>query len=248
MHSFNLSGKTILVTGASSGIGRQTALTLSQMGAKLVISGQSERRLNEILVELENDEHLAFPADLTDSSQLAALTEQLPVLNGMAFCAGIWKSAPIKFLQPELAMQLLQINYLAPQALVSQLLQQKKLHHLSSLVFVSSIAAQHPYKGGSAYAASKAALEAFSKTLSLEVAHIGIRSNCVAPAMVQTQIFEQSQNLVSENLMTQHAQQYPLGIGKPLDVAHAIAYLLSDASEWITGTTLRLDGGLSVGA
>ncbi len=248
MHAFNLSGKTILVTGASSGIGRQTALTLSKMGARLVISGRNEMRLNEGLAELENDNHLVFPADLTDSYQLTAVTAQLPMLNGMAFCAGIWKSAPIKFLTPELAIKLLQINYLAPQALVSLLLQQKKLQHQSSLVFVSSIAAQHPYKGGSAYSASKAALEAFSKTLSLEVAHIGIRSNCVAPAMVQTQMLEQSQNLVSENMMSQHAQQYPLGLGKPLDVAHAIAFLLSDASEWITGTTLRLDGGLSVGS
>lgn len=248
MNPFSLSEKTILITGASSGIGKQTALTLSGLGAKLFITGKNEARLKECFSQLDENQHRHFCADLTDLKQLSGLTEQLPPLNGLVYCAGIWKSTPIKFLQTETTLELFQLNFIAAQALVSNLLRQKKILPGASIVFVTSIAAQFPYKGSAAYAASKAALESFSKTLSLEVAHQKIRSNCIAPAMVQTPMYEQTKEKLSGNLMHHHTNQYPLGTGKPENIANAIAFLLSDASEWMTGTTLQMDGGLNVGS
>ena len=128
------------------------------------------------------------------------------------------------------------------------MLKKKKLNKQASIVFVSSIAAQHPYKGGAAYAASKAALEAFARTLALEVAHRKIRVNCIAPAMVQTQMYEATKAAVSAKAMEKDAARYPLGIGQSDDVANTSIFLLSDASKWITGQTIRLDGGLMLGA
>ncbi|OWY24991.1 SDR family NAD(P)-dependent oxidoreductase [Sphingobacteriales bacterium UPWRP_1] len=248
MQTFSLRGKTILVTGGSSGIGRQTAATLANLGGRLAVNGRNEVRLAETMAVLTGAEHYAVSFDLNNTQQLPAFVESLPELNGVAHCAGIWKPCPVKFMKEQQLQALLQTNFIAPALLTAELLRQKKLMSGSSVVFVSSVAAQHPYKGGGAYAASKAALEAFSKTLALEYAHKKIRSNCVAPAMVKTPIFDDTQNTVSEQYMQAHEAAYPLRVGQPEDVAYAIAYLLSDASGWITGSVMRLDGGLTVGS
>ncbi|HRI28952.1 MAG TPA: SDR family oxidoreductase [Chitinophagales bacterium] len=246
MFQQNLQNKTILVTGASSGIGRECAIVLSGMGAELVISGKNEERLQQTLQSLSLGNHRLLAANLTQPDAVAELVNKLPPLNGLLHCAGIWKPQPIKFLQPQTARLIMEVNYMAAVMLVSQLLQQKKMLSGASVVFVSSIAAHQPYKGGAAYAASKAALEAFAKTLALETAHAGMRSNCIAPAMVQSPILIQAQTTVTEAAMQHHLNQYPLRPGVPNDVAQAAAFLLSDASSWITGATLHLNGGIAL--
>lgn len=248
MQPFSLVNKTVLVTGASSGIGRQTAILLAALGAKVIVHGRDSTRLQETFNTLAKGEHEQIQADISLTEHLPDLVNQLPPLNGLVHCAGIWKPGPVKFLQEKLLHQIMQINYIAPVLLIGQLLQQHKIVAGASLVFISSVAAQHPYKGGAAYAASKAALEAFCKTLALECAHQRIRANCIAPAMVKTPLFIQTQNMVSEQYMQQHEQAYPLRTGLSEDVANAAAYLLSEASGWITGTVLRLDGGLTIGS
>ncbi|OWY22115.1 SDR family NAD(P)-dependent oxidoreductase [Sphingobacteriales bacterium UPWRP_1] len=247
-HNFSLTGKTILVTGGSSGIGRQTAVTLAKLGAKLIITGRNTEQLQETLSLLPENGHLSTSFDLVKTAQLPELVAGLPPLCGLAHCAGIWKPCPVKFLKEQALQNLMHLNFVAPVMLTAELLRQKKLLPGSSLVYISSVAAQHPYKGGSAYSASKAALEAFSKTLALEYAGKNIRANCIAPAMVKTPIFDDTLNTVSEQFMQAHVSAYPLRVGVPDDVAYAVAYLLSDASGWITGSVLRLDGGLTVGS
>lgn len=192
MQNFSLTGKTILITGGSSGIGQQTAVTLAQLGAKLFITGRNTTRLQETLSMLPENGHITAPFDLANTAQLPEMVEGLPPLNGLAHCAGIWKPCPVKFLKEHSLQQIMQINFVAPAMLTAELLRQKKLLSGSSVVFISSVAAQHPYKGGGAYSASKAALEAYCKTLALEYAGKNMRANCVAPAMVKTPMYEET--------------------------------------------------------
>ena len=136
------------------------------------------------------------------------------------------------------------INFDSACLLTSKLMQLKKINTSASFVFISSISAQHPYKGGSLYAASKAALESFSRSIALEFSSKGVRSNCISAALVETEMFEKTKNALSETELLGILSSYPLGIGKPMDVAHASAFLLSNQSSWMTGTTITLDGGL----
>ena len=244
---FSLKHKTILVTGASSGIGKQTAINISNMNGNVIISGRNKERLQHTLSEMQG-KHSMICSDLTKKEKMLDLIEQLPVLDGFVHCAGISKPLPIKFIKQSYLQDIQAINFESAAILSSFLLKKKKLNKQASIVFVSSIAAQHPYKGGAAYAASKAALEAFARTLALEVAHRKIRVNCIAPAMVQTQMYEATKAAVSAKAMEKDAARYPLGIGQSDDVANTSIFLLSDASKWITGQTIRLDGGLMLGA
>lgn len=246
MHT--LQNNTILITGASSGIGRSVAQTLNQRGANLILTGRNLTALQQTAQTLQPTAHTQIiPADLTNPVQLQELTTQLPPLNGIVHSAGIVKQVPAKFNTYELLSNVMYTNFFSIALLISQLLKAKKIQKKASIVLISSIAAQHPLKALSGYAASKAALEAYAKTLAIELAPQGIRCNCIAPAMVHTPIMQQTQQLVSQETMQQHLQQYPLGEGTPEDVANATAFLISNQSNWITGTTLRLDGGLTAG-
>ncbi|MDQ3047166.1 MAG: SDR family oxidoreductase [Bacteroidota bacterium] len=243
MNRFNLSGKTILVTGASSGIGRQCAISISEMGATLIICGRDETRLNETFSMLQGADHTAITADLLDEKERTQLTESLPGLDGIVHSAGILKTLPIKFIDQEKINETLNINYEIPVLLMSSIMRKKKLNPKASVVFISSISGQHPYKGGALYAGSKAALEAFSKTLALEVSLQESRSNCISPAMVKTPMFDLAEQGMSKEAMDEHIRQYPLGVGYPEDVANTVVFLLSEASRWITGINITLDGG-----
>ena len=244
---FSLKNKNILLTGASSGIGKQTAINVSQMGANVIITGRNKERLANTLSEMQG-EHKMLCCDLTKEEEILDLVENISNIDGLVHCAGISKPLPIKFIKQSYLNHIQAINYEMAVLLVTFLLKKKKINKAASLVFVSSIAAQHPYKGGAAYAASKAALEAFARTLALEVAHRQIRVNCLAPAMVQTPMYEATKSAVSAVAMEKDAMRYPLGLGLSDDVANASIFLLSVASRWITGQTIRLDGGLMLGA
>ena len=239
----DLKGKTILVTGASAGIGAAVAKLCSDLGAKVCITGRNMDRLSEVSKQLGNESEF-FQADLTLEKDIDNLVKALPCIDGWVHCAGIIEPFPIKFIQSKHIKSMFTINFDSACLLTSKLMQLKKINSSASFVFISSISAQHPYKGGSLYAASKAALESFSRSIALEFSSKGVRSNCISAALVETEMFEKTKNALSETELLGVLSSYPLGIGKPMDVAHASAFLLSNQSSWMTGTTITLDGGL----
>lgn len=243
---FSLEGKTVLITGASSGIGRQTSISVAAMGGKVVATGRSEQRLAETLTMLAGEGHRAIPADLTDSAARAALTSDLPPLQGIVHCAGITKLVPFQYLTEKHLQEVWRANYEAAVLLTQILLKKKLIADGGSIVFVASTAGLLGAKAITAYAASKAALIATSRVLALEVAPRRVRSNCLAPALVQTPMAEETSERVSAETFAENLKLYPLGFGKPEDVANAAVFLLSDASRWITGATLVLDGGCTI--
>ncbi len=247
MNPFQLNNKTILITGASSGIGKQAAISMSQMGANVVITGRDQKRLDETFQLLKGKNNSQFSADLLVQEELKNMVEQLPQLDGVFNCAGIVKPFPIKFISAEVLDEVFKINFNAQVLLMAQLTRQKKINKNASIVFSSSIAAAHPYKGGALYSSSKAALETYSKVIALEFSNLGIRSNCIASAMVKTPMFDTAEHQGTKERMDEHIQKYPLGVGLPSDVTNAAIFLLSDASRWMTGQTITLDGGFLLG-
>ncbi|MFA6738578.1 MAG: SDR family oxidoreductase [Bacteroidales bacterium] len=243
---FFLNNKTILVTGASSGIGRSIAITCSQMGAKVFITGRNEKRLTQTYIDLEGNGHKKIIADLTDLTQLKNVVEQLPKLDGVVSNAGIVKSLITQSSEPEDVYDIFKINTFVPIHFIQMLLQNKKLNKKASLVFISSVSGVYCGAiGGSLYGSSKAALDGFSKALALEVAPRGIRVNTINPGMVDTGIFDKTS--LSQEQFDEDVRNYPLKrYGKPEDVAYAAVYLLSDAAEWVTGTSLLIDGGYTL--
>lgn len=245
---YSLQGKTILITGASSGIGKTTAIECSKLGANVIITGRDEVRLNETLEELSvNDNtHQKIVADLTDESALEQLVQSLPALDGCVNNAGVVGLVPTSFLTMEKIAKMQQINLNAPMLLTKLLTKKKKLNNPSSIVFTSSVAGVYRVSMGNAiYATTKCGIDAFMRTAALELASKGIRCNSVNPAMVETRILNRGQ-LTPEQYELDR-QRYPLKrYGKPEDVAWAIIYLLSDASSWVTGTSLKLDGGMTL--
>lgn len=244
MDKFSLTNHVVLITGASSGIGRSCAVEASKMGATCILTGRSEAEL------IKTKELCATPAeifvgDLTDHSIIKQIVSTLPKLDGVVHCAGITNPWPIKFLKPEHIGQMFDINFNAPVLLTTELLQKNKINPEASFVFISSISAQHPYFGGATYAASKAAIEAFSKALAIEMAPKKVRSNVIRPGLVKTRMFDEAKgaSVDSENF-DQYEKFYPLGFGDPEDVSNAVCFLLSKESKWITGIDLKMDGGL----
>lgn len=243
---FSLEGRTVLVTGASSGIGRTTAIECSRMGAHVVITGRDKVRLDEVLSELDGDGHRAIIADLTLEEQVQALLEQLPVVDGVVLCAGQGTVMPFKMADRKKQDPIFEINYFAPVELLRQLLKKKKLANPSSVVFVSSIGGVDSITiGNSIYGASKAALNSAMRFSALELAPKRIRVNSVCPGMVNTRLIKGG--AVSEEQHQADMQKYPLKrYGEPEDIAHGIIYLLSEASSWVTGHSLVIDGGYTV--
>ena len=243
---FSLEGKKILVTGASSGIGRATAIECSNLGASLVITGRNETRLNETLSSLSSADHKAMIADITCSDDLENLINSVDTIDGLVMCAGKGMMLPMQFSTRDKFIDVLDSNFLYPVELLRILIKKKKLKKNSSVVVVSSMGGTHFYTvGNGIYGASKAALDSYMKFSARELAPKGIRVNRVLPAMVDTPLIHHSS--VSKEEHDKDAQTYPLKrYGRPEDVAYAIIYLLSDASSWVTGTSLVIDGGKSL--
>jgi len=239
----DLKGKTILITGASSGIGACLAKYCDELGANVVLSARSEDKLLRVVSQM-SDKSKIILADLTLELELQNLLAELPTLDGFVHCAGKIQPFPIKFIQKKHIDELFNSNLNSAILLSSGLLKSKKLNHGASVVFISSISAEFPYLGGSLYSASKAALESFARSFALENAPQKMRANVVAPALVKTEMFEQTKKAYNESDFEKFISHYPLGVGEPQDVANTIAFLLSDLSKWITGTTIRMDGGL----
>lgn len=247
MQPFSLKDKTILITGASSGIGRATAVLCAQMGATVVVSGRNEHRLKETFEMLEGEGHQIFMADLSEEVHISELVKTLPTINGIFHSAGIVKPFPVQFIGEKQISEMFRINYNAPVILTSKILKNKKMEKGGSIVFMSSISSDFTHKGGALYAGTKAAINVFSKTVAIEFASKKIRSNCILAAMVKTPLFDQAEQAITKEMMDKHGEEYPLGFGEPEDIASAAVFLLSDASKWITGTNLLMDGGLTAG-
>lgn len=245
---FSLEGKTVLVTGASSGIGRATAIECSRLGATLVLTGRNEITLQETQELLSNPdkEHLILVADLKKEGACENLVAQLPVLDGFVCNAGIGKMLPLQFYSLDVLNEVFQINCFVPMLLLKLLVKKKKLRNPSSVVFTASISGYNnvaPANG--IYGTSKSALSAYMKYAALELAGKGVRCNAVHPGRICTPLI--SNRLLSEEDIAKDVEQYPMKrYGKPEEVAHAIIYLLSDAAAWVTGSNLVIDGGRSL--
>lgn len=240
---FSLKGKTILVTGASSGIGRETAIVCSKMGARVIITGRNEERLKLTLSQLAGADNIAITADITVPEQIDELVSNCPVLNGVVHCAGVGDRTLLKMVREQDIERVMKANFNAPVLLQRALLKKKKVQPQASIVFIASRAPFAPAPGNGIYAASKGALLAYAKVLGLELASQKIRVNCVCPAMVWTDLVQRDAEINGVDY-SQVEQSYPLKrFGKPEDVAHLVVYLLSDASEWMTGSSIDITGG-----
>lgn len=242
---YSLVGKTILITGASSGIGRATAIECSKLGATCVITGRNKERLQETFDALVGEEHMQIVADIVDDSSLNSLVEQLPPLNGLAFCAGIGMTKPILYSSRSFFNQVYDINLFAPIELVRLVTRAKRFQKESSVVFIDSIGGTGRWNPGNAiYGSSKAALQSIMHYFAVELGAKHIRVNTINPGMVDTPLIHKGS--ITEEQMKADMAMYPLGrYGKPEEIARGVVYLLSDAAAWITGHSLVVDGGIT---
>lgn len=242
---FSLEGKTILVTGASSGIGRETAIVCSKMGARVVITGRNRERLDETFVRLNGADNIAIVADITEQEQIDDLVSNCPELNGIVHCAGVGDRTLLKMVREKDLERVMKANFNAPVLLQRALLKKKKVLPEASIVFIASRAPFAPTIGNGIYAASKGAMIAYAKVLGLEVANQLIRVNCVCPAMVWTELVKRDSEI---NGVDYHEleKSYPLKrYGRPSDIANLVVYLVSDASCWMTGSCIDITGGVN---
>lgn len=242
---YSLEGKTILVTGASSGIGRCTAIECSKMGARLVITGRNNDRLKETSNQLHGEGHISIVADMTCYEDIERIVDDVPALDGLSNNAGITKVVMVKHLRGTDLNDILNTNTISPILLTQLLIKKKKLNKNASIVFTSSLSGNYcVHYGESMYAASKGAISGFAKGAALDLSSSRIRVNCVCPGIVRTNIFN---GVLTEEELEAKQQYFPLKrFGEPSDVAYAIIYFLSDASCWVTGAELKIDGGYTL--
>ena len=239
---YSLEGKTILITGASSGIGKTTAIECSKLGANVIITGRSVERLNDTFSKLEGQSNLQIVADLIEEEDIATLVNQIPDLDGLFLCAGITDTTPVKFINKEKILNVFNINYIAPILLVKLLLSKKKIKKAASLVFMSSLGVEELTPGLGIYGSSKSALNVIMRAFANELSPRKIRANSIMPMMVKTELVTNITMISSEEL-AKDEEKYPFGYGTPEDIAYAVIYFLSDASKWVTGSILKMDGG-----
>lgn len=240
---FTLENKVILVTGASSGIGRSIAIACSKMGALVIACGRNEQRLDDTLKMMVSGNHVKVICDLTDAKLLESMVATLPNLNGVVHCAGIGQRVLCRQLTSANVDDVMNNNFKAPIMLQSELLKQRKIEKASSIIFLASIASWLPSVGNAVYSASKGAIISYAQCLSLELAPRQIRVNCISPGMVWTDFVRHGG--ITESQLKEDESKYPLGrYGIPEDIAYLAIYLLSDVSCWMTGTNVKISGGI----
>lgn len=244
-NQYQLTGKTILITGASSGIGKQTAIRCAEYGAKCVITGRNKDRLEETFGQLAGDGHVQVVCDLSCENGPLELAERLPILDGLMLCAGFSKTMLVKHTKMDYLKEVFNTNTFSNFTLIQQLLKKKKIKENGSIVIISSVASHRPYKGNSMYSATKGALNSFARVLSLELAPQKIRVNCIEPGII-VDLATWREGTISVDQWKEENDRMPLGFGKPDDIAFATIFLLSDLSKWMTGSSIVVDGGQSL--
>lgn len=248
---FSLTNKNIIITGASSGIGRQCAICCSQMGANVILIARNEKRLLQTYKELAVGNHGFYPIDITDYGQVESFISDLVLkygkISGFIHSAGIELTLPLRTTKPEILHKIFETNVVAGIEW-SRILTQKKYIHPDggSLIFIASVMGMLGQSGKIAYSSSKGALLAGCKAMALELSGKKIRVNCISPAMVQTEMAESLFSSLTSDAVANIVRAHPLGLGLPTDIAWACCYLLSDAARWITGSNLVVDGGYSI--
>lgn len=249
MHNpLNMSGRRILVTGAASGIGRELALLLGRLSARVLAVDRDAKGLDEVFSALEGSGHAIHVCDLADLASIprwmVQLGEEGGPLSGLVHAAGVPCISPIRLLQPEIYRNALAVNTEAALALARGFLHRNVYSGANgSIVFISSVMAITGSPGAVGYALSKAALIGMTRSMALELAPRRIRVNCLAPGFVRTPMYHRLSAMWSPEQAANVELLHPLGIGDPLDVAHAAAFLLADTARWITGSVLTVDGG-----
>ena len=245
---FSLEGKSILVTGASSGIGRAIAVECSRMGANVILTARNRVRLEETLQNMDEPQrHQIIVGDLSESKELLNVVGSVEDgLDGIVQCAGYTIPKPFQFINEDDIEAIMNVNYKAPVVLSQKLVKNKKIKKGASIVFISSISGVWISSiAGCLYSGSKGAINGIVKGMALELASKSIRVNCVNPGMIETGIFGGGE--ITKEQLKEDAKRYPMGrYGKPEEVAHAVIYLLSDASSWVTGSNLLIDGGYTL--
>ena len=243
---FTIEGKTILVTGATSGIGRATAVACAQMGAKVIAVGRSQERLDSLMQELEGNGHQSIVADLTNETQVQTLVEAVPEIEGVACCAGVANMNPFAFVSQQEIERVFQINCFAPMMLVNRVLKAKKLRKGSSVVFVSSVdGPKIVHAGNTVYSGSKSALVGLAKNMAIDLAGKKIRVNCVLPGTTDTPMIHTGS--ATDEMLAETAKSLPMKrFAQPEEIANAIIFLLSNAASYITGAEITVDGGNTI--
>jgi len=249
MSSFELNGKNIIVSGASSGLGRQIAISCSRMGARMIILGRNQERLQETLSKMQHPEiHSSLAVDLLEfekvESQLLEVVAQIGKIDGLVNCAGISMTLPIRSVSPEKLLNHLNVNVVAGYQLTRLISNPKYFSpEGGSIIFISSVMGMVGENAKSAYSMSKGALISGARSLAVEFASRKIRVNSISPGLIITSINENAEHITDPEKRKVLENQHLLGLGSPEDVADACIYLLSNASKWVTGTNLVVDGG-----
>lgn len=248
INPIDLNGKNIMVTGASSGIGKGIAVLLSRLGANIILVARNEERLRETCNELEPGNHSCHTLDLSDLEGIKGLMDKVCCdgrkLNGLVHSAGISRTMPLQYLKWTDMEKIMSVNFYSFVELVKQFSNRKYHENGGSVVAISSISSKVGARGLTAYCASKGALESAIRSMALDLAPRKIRINSIAPGMIETQVYDGLKELVNnKDFEVDLIKRQIMGIGKPEDVANAAAFLLSDASGFITGTSMIVDGG-----
>lgn len=250
MDAFSLKNKIILITGASSGIGRSCSVECSKSGADLILVGRNHEELMKTVSMLDPETKVeTITEDITRSENLETIiadkVSALGKISGFIHCAGIEKTLPLKKHHSQLYQDIFAVNVIAGLEIAKILSLKKYKDETSSFVFISSVAGMVGEAGKAAYSASKGAVIAGARSLAMELSRSNIRVNSISPAMVNTPILEKMFEDIGEEASSEIIKKHPLGIGEPKDIANACIFLLSDASRWVTGTNLVIDGGYS---
>lgn len=247
MNAFSLENKCILITGASSGIGKQSAIECSKMGAKLVLLGRDEAKLKATLSELEGENHTYYSADLNNLDSIESWVSTIVAENGkiagFIHSAGMELTLPFKNSKPNKFQELFNINVFAGFEFARCISLKKNCDEKVSFVFLSSIKGVIGDTANTVYSATKGALISGVRALAIELASRHIRVNCISPAMIETPLSQSLFENITEEAKQHILAKHPMGMGEPKDVALAAVYLLSDAAKWVTGTNMMVDGG-----
>lgn len=250
MNPFKLDGKNIIVTGAASGIGRETVKLLHEMGARCMLLDLNESGLEETNSLVDRAGFCCF-CDLTEFDSLQGVLqegkEKMGPFHGLVHCAGIPSVVPLRGLTTDMYEKVQKINTQAGLQL-AKIFSRRGMYaegERCSIVFISSVYGLVGSASNVAYAISKAANVGMTKALAMEFAPKGIRVNCVAPGFVKTPLGDRYTSFLDEAYSERIGAMHPLGWGEPEDISCAIAFLLSDAAKWITGTVLSVDGGFT---